>query len=45
LKIFDDDGDINEAWESIKENIEASSTDVAGYYELKQHKNGMIKSD
>jgi hypothetical protein len=34
----DDDDDINRAWETLRENIKASSTENQHYYELKQHK-------
>jgi hypothetical protein len=34
----DDDVDINMAWESIREKIQASDTKSLGYYKLKQHK-------
>jgi hypothetical protein len=30
--------DINKAWESIKENIETSTTESPGLHEVKQHK-------
>ena len=33
-----DDGDINRAWENIKENIKTSAKDSLGLRELKQHK-------
>jgi hypothetical protein len=31
----DDDVDINKAWESIRQNIQALATESLGYYELK----------
>jgi hypothetical protein len=34
----DDDVDISRAWESIGENMETSTTESLGYYELKQRK-------
>ena len=33
-----DDGDINRAWENIKENITTSAKESLGLHELKQHK-------
>ena len=33
-----DDGDINRAWENIKENIKTSAKDSLVLHELKQHK-------
>ena len=33
-----DDGDINRAWENIKENIKTSAKESLGLHELKQHK-------
>ena len=33
-----DDGDINRAWENIKENIKTSAKENLGLLELKQHK-------
>ena len=33
-----DDGDINRAWENIKENIKTSAKDSLCLHELKQHK-------
>ena len=33
-----DEGDINRAWENIKENIKASAKESLGLHELKQHK-------
>ena len=33
-----DDGDINRAWENIKENIKASAKDSLGLHESKHHK-------
>ena len=32
-----DDGDINRAWENIKENIKTSTKESLGLHELKQH--------
>jgi hypothetical protein len=34
----DDDVDISRVWESSGENMETSSLESIGYYELKQHK-------
>jgi len=36
--VDDIDVDINLAWECIRENIKASTTQSLGYYEFKQHK-------
>ena len=33
-----DDGDINRAWENIKENTKTSAKESLGLHELKQHK-------
>ena len=33
-----DDGDINRAWEDIKENIKTSAKESLGLHKLKQHK-------
>ena len=33
-----DDGDINRAWENIKENIKTSGKESLGLHELKKHK-------
>ena len=33
-----DDGDVNRAWEYIKENIKTSAKESLGLHELKQHK-------
>ena len=33
-----DEGDINRAWEKIKENIKTSAKESLGLHELKQHK-------
>ena len=33
-----DGGDINRAWENIKENIKTSAKESIGLHELKQHK-------
>jgi len=32
------DGDVNRAWENVKENIKTSAKDSLGLQELKQHK-------
>jgi hypothetical protein len=42
-KNFDDDDDINRAWENIIQTIWASATESLGYHKLKQHK--PFKSD
>jgi hypothetical protein len=38
LESLDDSFDINNAWESIKENIKISAKDNLGYYRLKHNK-------
>jgi hypothetical protein len=38
LENLDNDGDINRAWENIKESIQTSSRDSLGLHESKQHK-------
>jgi hypothetical protein len=38
LENFDDNVDINRAWENIKENIKTSAKESPGHYELQQHK-------
>jgi hypothetical protein len=38
LEKSDDDVDINRCWETISDNIEISTRESLGYYELKQHK-------
>jgi hypothetical protein len=38
LKNFDDNVDMNRAWENIRENIKISAKDSLGHYELQQHK-------
>jgi hypothetical protein len=38
LEIFDDNADINKAWESTRGNIKNSATESLGYRELKQYK-------
>jgi hypothetical protein len=37
LESLDDDGDINRAWQTIKENMKVSAKESLGYYELKKH--------
>jgi hypothetical protein len=37
LENLDDDGNINIAWETIRENIKISAKESVGYYELKKH--------
>jgi hypothetical protein len=34
----DDDMGINRAWENIRKDMKASSTERLGYYELRNHK-------
>ena len=38
LENISDDGDINRAWENIKENIKTSVKESLGLHELRQHK-------
>jgi hypothetical protein len=38
LQNLDNDGDINRAWENIKENIKTSAKESLGLHEWKQHK-------
>jgi 50S ribosomal subunit-associated GTPase HflX len=38
LEDLDGEGDINRAWENIKENIKTSAKESIGLHELKQHK-------
>jgi hypothetical protein len=38
LENLDTEVDINRAWETIRQNINISSKESLGYYELKQHK-------
>jgi hypothetical protein len=38
LKNFDDNVDMNRAWENIRENIKTSAKESLGHYELQQHK-------
>jgi hypothetical protein len=38
LENFDDNVDMNRAWENIRENIKTSAKDSLGQYELQQHK-------
>jgi len=38
LENLSDSKDIKRAWENIKENVETSSKDSLGLYELKQNK-------
>jgi hypothetical protein len=38
LENLDNDGDINRAWENIKENIQTSARESLGLHESKQHK-------
>jgi hypothetical protein len=37
LENFDDNVDMNTAWENIRENIKTSAKDSLGHYELQQH--------
>jgi hypothetical protein len=38
LEKFDDNADMNRAWENINENIKTSAKESLGHYELQQHK-------
>jgi hypothetical protein len=38
LENFDDNVDMNRAWENIRENIKISAKSSLGHYELQQHK-------
>jgi hypothetical protein len=38
LENFDDNVDLNRAWENIRENIQTSAKDSLGHYKLQQHK-------
>jgi hypothetical protein len=38
LENLDNDGDINRAWENIKESIQTSARESLGLHEFKQHK-------
>jgi hypothetical protein len=38
VKNLSDGGDVNRAWENIKENIKTSFKESLGLYELEQHK-------
>jgi hypothetical protein len=38
LEDLDGEGDLNRAWENIKENIKTSAKESIGLHELKQHK-------
>jgi hypothetical protein len=38
LENFDDNVDMNRAWENIRENIKISAKDSLGHHELQQHK-------
>jgi hypothetical protein len=38
LENFDDNVDMNSAWENIRENIKTSVKESLGHYELQQHK-------
>jgi hypothetical protein len=35
---LDADVEINNIWETIRENIKISAKEILGYYELKKHK-------
>jgi hypothetical protein len=38
LENFDDNVDMNRAWENIRENIKTSAKESLGHYKLHQHK-------
>jgi hypothetical protein len=38
LENYDDNVDMNTAWENIRENIKTSVKEILGHYELQQHK-------
>jgi hypothetical protein len=38
LENFDDNVDMNTAWENIRENVKTSAKESLGHYELQQHK-------
>jgi hypothetical protein len=38
LENFDDNIDMNRAWENIRENTKTSTNESLGHYELQQHK-------
>jgi hypothetical protein len=38
LEDLDTEVEINNAWETIRENIQISAKDSLGYFELKKHK-------
>jgi hypothetical protein len=38
LENLDTEGDVNKAWETIRENIKVSAKESLGYYELKKYK-------
>jgi hypothetical protein len=38
LENFDDNVDMNRAWENIRENIKSSAKESLGHYKLQQHK-------
>jgi hypothetical protein len=38
LENFDDNMDMNRAWENIRENIKTSAKESLGHYELQKHK-------
>jgi hypothetical protein len=40
---LDTEGDVNKAWETIRENIKISAEDSLGYYEPKKNKHGSMK--
>jgi hypothetical protein len=41
LENFDDNVDMNRAWENIRENIKTSAKDSLGHYELQQQQQMM----
>jgi len=44
LEKLSDSEDISRAWENIKENNKISAKGSLGLYQLRQHKNGLMKN-
>jgi len=38
------DDNVDNNWESIRENMKASAIEILGYYELQQYNHDLIKS-
>jgi hypothetical protein len=45
LENLDTEGDVNKAWETIRENINISAKESLGYYEPKKNKSCSMKDD